>query len=135
MVVAEPVGSAATSRARIERAGRVGRRRVSGSIIVSGSSTVEPISTGVAESFAEANPGFSTPIEGPGTGDGFKRFCEGETDISDASRKIKHEEAEACTAGGIEYVELKDRVRRHDGHDEPGNTGDHLPLPSPTCTP
>jgi phosphate transport system substrate-binding protein len=80
---------------------------VSGSIVVSGSSTVEPISTGVAELFKEANPDFNYKIEGPGTGDGFKRFCAGETDISDASRKIKDEEAEACKTAGIEYVELK----------------------------
>ena len=80
---------------------------VSGSISVSGSSTVEPISTGVAELFKEANPDFNYTIEGPGTGDGFKRFCAGETDISDASRKIKDEEAAACKAAGIEYTELK----------------------------
>jgi len=80
---------------------------VSGSITVSGSSTVEPISTGVAELFKETNPDFNYTIEGPGTGDGFKRFCAGETDISDASRRIKDEEATACKAAGIEYVELK----------------------------
>jgi phosphate transport system substrate-binding protein len=78
-----------------------------GSIIVSGSSTVEPISTGVAEAFKEANPGFNYTIDGPGTGDGFKRFCAGELDISDASRKIKDEEAALCTTAGIEYTELQ----------------------------
>jgi phosphate transport system substrate-binding protein len=78
-----------------------------GSIVVSGSSTVEPISTGVAEAFAAANPGFTFEVTGPGTGDGFKKFCAGETDISDASRKIKDEEAKACADAGIEYVELK----------------------------
>jgi phosphate transport system substrate-binding protein len=76
-------------------------------IVVSGSSTVEPISTGVAELFKAQNPDFSFQIEGPGTGDGFARFCNGETDISDASRAIKDEEAEKCKAAGIEYVELK----------------------------
>ena len=79
----------------------------SSSIVVSGSSTVEPISTGVAELFKEANPDFNYQIEGPGTGDGFARFCNGETDISDASRAIKDEEKEKCEAAGIEYVELK----------------------------
>ena len=78
-----------------------------GSIVVSGSSTVEPVSTGVAELFKESNPDFNYTIEGPGTGDGFKRFCAGETDISDASRPIKTEEVEACEAAGIEYTELK----------------------------
>jgi len=81
---------------------------VSGSINVSGSSTVEPISTGVAELLKESgNPDFNWSITGPGTGDGFRTFCKGETDISDASRKIKDEEAAACKAAGIEYVELK----------------------------
>ncbi len=80
---------------------------ISGSIIVSGSSTVEPISTGVAEALAAANPDFKYTITGPGTGDGFKTFCAGETDISDASRKIKAEEAKLCADKGIEYVELK----------------------------
>jgi phosphate transport system substrate-binding protein len=76
-------------------------------INVSGSSTVEPISTGVAELFKESNPDFNYTIEGPGTGDGFKRFCAGETDISDASRAIKDEEAQSCADAGIDYVELK----------------------------
>lgn len=81
---------------------------VSGSINVSGSSTVEPISTGVAELLKESgNPDFNWSITGPGTGDGFKTFCKGGTDIANASRKIKDEEAAACKAAGIEYVELK----------------------------
>jgi phosphate transport system substrate-binding protein len=79
----------------------------SSSIIVSGSSTVEPISTGVAELFKAQNPDFNYQIEGPGTGDGFARFCNGETDISDASRAIKDEEAAECAENDIEYVELK----------------------------
>ncbi|MGH8914524.1 MAG: substrate-binding domain-containing protein, partial [Acidimicrobiia bacterium] len=58
----------------------------SGSIVVSGSSTVEPITARVGEAFDDANPGVATSVEGPGTGDGFARFCAGETDISDASR-------------------------------------------------
>jgi phosphate transport system substrate-binding protein len=79
-----------------------------GSINVSGSSTVEPISTAVAQLFKQANPDWNYTIEGPGTGDGFKRFCAGETDISDASRAIKPEgEADVCAQNGIEYIELK----------------------------
>ena len=80
---------------------------VTGSIIVSGSSTVEPISSAIAEALKAANPDFNYTVTGPGTGDGFKTFCAGETDISDASRKIKDEgEADVCAAAGIEYVEL-----------------------------
>ena len=80
---------------------------VTGTINVSGSSTVEPISTAVAELVKKANPAFNYTVTGPGTGDGFKTFCKGETDISDASRKIKDEEAATCKAAGIEYTELK----------------------------
>jgi phosphate transport system substrate-binding protein len=79
----------------------------SGSIFVTGSSTVEPISTGVAEAFAAANSDFQFTVEGPGTGDGFAKFCAGEADISDASRPIKDEEAATCAENGIEFVELK----------------------------
>lgn len=78
-----------------------------GSIVVSGSSTVEPISARNAEKFSAANPGVTISVEGPGTGDGFKKFCNGETDISDASRTIKPSEAEDCAANGVDYVELK----------------------------
>jgi phosphate transport system substrate-binding protein len=80
---------------------------LTGSINVSGSSTVQPITAGVAEAFNGPNPGVAITVNGPGTGDGFKVFCQGETDISNASRKIKEEEATACQAAGIEYVELR----------------------------
>lgn len=76
------------------------------SIEVSGSSTVEPITALIQEEFAASNPSVGISVEGPGTGDGFARFCAGETAISDASRTIKDSEAEVCASGGIEYVEL-----------------------------
>jgi len=75
-------------------------------IRVSGSSTVEPISAANAQKFSSANPDVAISVEGPGTGDGFKLFCAGDTDISDASRAIKDSEAEACADAGVEYVEL-----------------------------
>jgi phosphate transport system substrate-binding protein len=80
---------------------------LSGSIFVSGSSTVEPISTAVAKLFGDANPNVAIQVEGPGTGDGFAKFCAGETDISDASRPIKAEEAETCASNGVEFIELE----------------------------
>lgn len=79
---------------------------LSGTILISGSSTVEPISARVAEEFSKANPGVGLTVEGPGTGDGFKKFCSGETDISDASRPIKDKEIDACKEAGIEWIEL-----------------------------
>lgn len=78
----------------------------SGEILISGSSTVEPISVRVAELYESEAPGVLVDVDGPGTGDGFALFCEGQTDISDASRAIKDEEAAACAANGIEFTEI-----------------------------
>lgn len=78
-----------------------------GTVIVSGSSTVEPITSLVAEDYSAEAGGFDFQVDGPGTGDGFALFCGGETDISDASRTIKDEEAATCADNGIDYVELK----------------------------
>ncbi len=75
-------------------------------VYISGSSTVEPITSLNAEIFAEDNSGASIRVDGPGTGDGFQIFCEGETDASDASRPIDEEEVAACEAAGVEYTEL-----------------------------
>ncbi len=81
---------------------------ISGEVNISGSSTVEPISIRVAEMFEGVAPDVSVTVDGPGTGDGFKLFCAGETDISDASRQIKDAEKEDCFANGItDIVELK----------------------------
>ena len=77
-----------------------------GEIFVSGSSTVEPITNAVAEAYAAENSGFEYTVEGPGTGDGFALFCNGETDISDASRAISEEEIALCGEADVEYVEL-----------------------------
>jgi phosphate transport system substrate-binding protein len=87
--------------------GDTGGSPLSGELVISGSSTVEPISSIVAEDFAAANPGVSYSVDGPGTGDGFALFCNDETDISDASRAIKDEEAAACQENGVSYVELQ----------------------------
>lgn len=80
---------------------------VSGDVTISGSSTVEPISSLVAEQFSATNSGVGISVDGPGTGDGFELFCNGETDISDASRPIDEEEVAACEEAGVEYVELQ----------------------------
>ncbi len=90
-----------------ETEGTSGGGSVSGSINVSGSSTVQPISTRVAELFEEAGNDVEITVDGPGTGDGFKLFCSGETDISDASRPIKEEEIADCEAAGVEFIELE----------------------------
>jgi phosphate transport system substrate-binding protein len=74
---------------------------------VDGSSTVFPITEAVAEEFQKAEQGKVRVTVGiSGTGGGFKKFCAGETDISDASRPIKESEVKLCGAKKIEYIEL-----------------------------
>jgi len=74
---------------------------------VDGSSTVFPITEAMAEEFQKAKKGKVKVTVGiAGTGGGFKKFCRGETDISDASRPILKQEMEACKGAAIEYFEL-----------------------------
>jgi len=74
---------------------------------IDGSSTVFPITEAVAEEFQKAKKGAVKVTVGiSGTGGGFKKFCRGETDISDASRPILQKEMADCKAAGIEYYEL-----------------------------
>lgn len=80
---------------------------LSGSVIVSGSSTVEPISANVGERFFAENDGVQVSVTGPGTSDGIEQFCAGEIDIADASRAIKDEEIQSCADARIEYIELQ----------------------------
>ncbi len=79
---------------------------VSGDVLADGSSTVYPITVAVAEEFAAVYPDVRVSVGLSGTGGGFKKFCLGETDISDASRPIKNEEAQICAENNIEYVEF-----------------------------
>lgn len=74
---------------------------------IDGSSTVYPVTEAVAEEFQKAKKGAIKVTVGiSGTGGGFKKFCRGETDISNASRSILKKEMEVCKEHGIEYVEL-----------------------------
>ena len=80
---------------------------VQGAVEVDGSSTVYPISEAVAEEFMIANEGNVRVTVGiSGTGGGFKRFCAGETDVSNASRPIKDSERAACQEAGVDFVEV-----------------------------
>jgi phosphate transport system substrate-binding protein len=76
-------------------------------IKMDGSSTVFPVSEAMAEEFQISKRGKVRVTVGlSGTGGGFKKFCRGETDISNASRPILKEEMEVCRAAGIKYIEL-----------------------------
>lgn len=79
---------------------------ISGDVLVDGSSTVYPITVAVAEEFAKEYLNVRVSVGLSGTGGGFKKFCVGETDISDASRPIKDEEAQICKDNGIEFTEF-----------------------------
>ena len=78
-----------------------------GEIQVDGSSTVFPITEAMAEEFGIlTDRGVRVTVGVSGTGGGFKRFCAGETDISNASRPIKASEVELCEAAGIDFIEV-----------------------------
>lgn len=79
---------------------------LSGEIRADGSSTVAPLTAAAGELFTVANSGVNVSVGTSGTGGGFKKFCAGETDISNASRPIKDEEKELCAAAGIEFTEI-----------------------------
>jgi len=72
-------------------------------IELDGSSTVGPFAEAAAEAFMEVNPDVRVTVAVSGTGGGFEKFCNGETDGSNASRDIKEEEAANCEANGIEF--------------------------------
>ena len=80
--------------------------KVSGAVVIDGSSTVEPLSSAAAELFMEQNPDTNVTVGTSGTGGGFEKFCAGETDISDASRPIKQSEIDTCKKNNIQYSEL-----------------------------
>jgi phosphate transport system substrate-binding protein len=74
-------------------------------IKIDGSSTVYPVTEAVAEEFQIATRERVT-VGVSGTGGGFKKFCRGETDISNASRPILKAEMEICAKNGIKFYEL-----------------------------
>ncbi|AZS46039.1 PstS family phosphate ABC transporter substrate-binding protein [Microbacterium aerolatum] len=79
---------------------------MTGSVNTDGSSTVAPLTEAAADLFRGEEAGVNVSVATSGTGGGFKVFCAGETDISNASRAIKDEEAAECEAAGIEYTEI-----------------------------
>jgi phosphate transport system substrate-binding protein len=80
--------------------------KLSGAVRVDGSSTVAPLSEAAADLYKAEQAGVQVTVATSGTGAGFEKFCNGETDISDASRPISQKEKDACAAKGIVYQEL-----------------------------
>jgi len=85
-----------------------GGKDVSGTIAIDGSSTVYPFAQAAAEQFQQENPGVKITVGESGTGGGFEKFCNGETDISNASRPIDpEEEVPLCKKGNVGYSEVQ----------------------------
>jgi phosphate transport system substrate-binding protein len=81
--------------------------QLSGQIVSDGSSTVGPLTQAVAEEFNALAPNVQTSVDISGTGGGFERFCQGETDVQNASRPIKEEEAAICAENGVDWYEFE----------------------------
>ncbi|MEY4786676.1 MAG: Phosphate-binding protein PstS precursor, partial [Planctomycetota bacterium] len=79
---------------------------IKGSIRIDGSSTVYPITEAVSEEFSKVAPKVNVTVGISGTGGGFKRFCAGETAISDASRPISPSEVALAATNKIEFIEI-----------------------------
>ncbi len=86
--------------------GGEGSSEVSGSISIDGSSTVFPIAEAMAEEFQQQYSDVRVTVGVSGSGGGFKKFCNDETDVSNASRPIKASEQEMCAEAGVEYIEI-----------------------------
>ncbi len=80
---------------------------VRGTVSMDGSNTVLPHGAAVAEEFLWRNNRVTIPVVGSGTGAGFQNFCEGATDIQNASRPILEDEQQLCADNSVEYIELE----------------------------
>jgi phosphate transport system substrate-binding protein len=94
-VAADAVSTGASARDRIQ---------------ITGSSTVFPFTTAVAERFGQKN-GKTPIVESTGTGGGMKLFCAGvgvqHPDVANASRRITKSEFEECGKNGVQAIEIK----------------------------
>jgi phosphate transport system substrate-binding protein len=84
-----------------------GGQKLSGTIKIDGSSTVFPLAQAAAETFQQQNPKVKITVGESGTGGGFEKFCNGETDISDASRAIEDDEKSACSEKQVSFDEIQ----------------------------
>jgi phosphate transport system substrate-binding protein len=84
-----------------------GGQKLSGTIKIDGSSTVFPLAQAAAETFQQQNPGVKITVGESGTGGGFEKFCNGETDISDASRPIEDDEKSACSEKTVTFDQIQ----------------------------
>ena len=80
---------------------------ISGEVVVDGSSTVQPLTAAAGELFGEEQQKVNVSVATSGTGGGFEKFCQGQTDISNASRPIADDEIAMCEEKGVKYTELQ----------------------------
>jgi phosphate transport system substrate-binding protein len=80
---------------------------LSGTIVADGSSTVGPVTEAIAEEFVGIAPDVQVEISISGSGGGFSRFCNGETDLQNASRHISDSEIEGCAEAGVDFYEFE----------------------------
>ncbi|MGE4283652.1 MAG: PstS family phosphate ABC transporter substrate-binding protein [Clostridia bacterium] len=114
MVAAAFVGCAGTSsqegapNAEAPKTGEPKTAKLDGKVIIDGSGTVYPLMANIAEEYmTNVQPNVSVQVGRAGSSAGFKKFIPGEIDFSDASRKIKDEEAAGLKTNGIEFLEFK----------------------------
>jgi phosphate transport system substrate-binding protein len=81
-------------------------KEFSGEVIADGSSTVGPLTSSAAEGYKDDQPKVNVKVTISGTGGGFTKFCNDETDIQNASRPISDKEKAACEAKGVQYTQL-----------------------------
>jgi phosphate transport system substrate-binding protein len=86
--------------------GLVSLAPLTGAIAIDGSNTVLPVSRAIVADFTRDNPQVHVALAGAGSVAGFKRFCDGDLDIADASRPIARAEIDACAGKGIQFIEL-----------------------------
>lgn len=82
-------------------------KKLSGEILIDGSSTVAPIMEAVSEEYTAVQPDVHASVGISGTGGGFEKFTKGETDLSNASRPIKEEEDAIAKQNSIDYIQLE----------------------------
>ena len=83
------------------------KTKLTGKIRIDGSSTVFPISGGMAELYRDEEPEVKVIVNKSGSGSGFKMFYAKEIEISDASRPIKEKEIKKCKENGVDYMEIE----------------------------
>ncbi|MDO8381777.1 MAG: PstS family phosphate ABC transporter substrate-binding protein [Microbacterium sp.] len=107
IVAAAVVSSAlALSACAGEPAGAESTGSLEGAVVTDGSSTVAPFINAASYLFEAVEPDVDVVETISGTSAGFRAFCDGETDISNASRAISDDEIATCEEAGIEFTEI-----------------------------